>query len=153
MNKKLVKIFASHKPQQGELISILHEIQNRIGYLPRKALLKTAEFLKISPARVFGVATFYTQFHITRQGRHKVHVCCGTPCYVRGSSHIMNAVSRKLGIKPGQTTEDYEFSLERLGCYGSCALAPVMVVDGRVYGNMTGKKAEEVINENRRKKK
>ncbi len=151
--KILAKIFASHKPETSELISILQDIQEKAGYLPEYALLKTAQFLKIPSSKVFGVATFYTQFHLTRQGKHKRSVCCGTACHVRDSSRVMKAITRKLKIEPGQTTEDYEFSLERVACFGSCAIAPVMVVDGKVYGKVTDKKAEEITNGIRGRKK
>ena len=153
MNNKLKKIFAVHKPEQGELISILQDIQEEIGWLPKNALLKTAEFLKMPPSRVFGVVTFYTQFHITCQGRHKIRVCRGTACQVRGSAGIMEAISRKIGIKPGETSKDFEFSLERVACVGSCALAPLIVVDGKVYGKVTVKDAEDIIDGIRRKQK
>lgn len=153
MDIKLKKIFTAHKPERKELISILQDIQEKKGYLPGKALLETAKFLKVPPSMVFGVATFYTQFHLTRQGRHKISVCSGTACHVRGSGRIMSKITKKLKIEPGQTTEDYEFSLESVACFGSCALAPVVVVDGKVYGNVTDKKAEEIIDGIRGRKK
>ncbi len=153
MQAKLKKIFNSYKPERKELIPILQDIQETMGYLPAKMLFETSNYLKIPPAKVFGVVTFYTQFHLTRQGKHRISVCCGTACHVKGSTRIIKAVSRKLKIEPGQTTGDFEFSVERVACFGSCALAPVMVVDGKVYGNVTDRKAEEIIDGIRSKKK
>ena len=142
----------SHKQGKRELIAILQDIQEKKGFLPEASLIETAKFLKIPPSKVFGVATFYTQFHLTRQGRHKLSVCCGTACHVKGSTRIMEALSDKLGIEPGQVSADFEFTLERVACFGSCALAPVIVLDDKVYGNMTPRKAEKLIDEVLKKK-
>jgi NADH-quinone oxidoreductase subunit E len=106
---------------------------------------ETANFLNIPQSSVYGVVTFYAQFYLTRQGKHRVKVCQGTACHVRGGKRIMHAVKKKLGVGPGQTTEDYKFSLEQVACFGSCALAPVMVLNGKVHGKMTPQKAEKLL--------
>jgi len=145
MQEQLQEIFARYSGERSELIPILQEIQEKLGYLPREAMTETARFLGVPDSVVYGVVTFYAQFHLTRQGKHKIRVCQGTACHVRGGGRIMAAVRKKLGIGPGETTEDYQFSLERVACLGSCALAPVMVMDGRVHGAVTTAKAEALI--------
>lgn len=137
MDARLDGILSRHPTQRSELIPILQAIQAELGYIPPQAMRRTAAHLRIPESAVYGVVTFYAQFYLTRQGRHKVKVCQGTACHVRGGRSIMRAVKKKLGIGPGETTPDYEFSLERVACFGSCALAPVVVVDGKVHGRMT----------------
>ncbi len=124
----------------GDLIPVLQSVQARLGYLPPATFAKVARHLNTPESAVYGVATFYAQFHLTPQGRHKIKVCCGTACHVRGSGKIMSAVEKRLGIGAGETTSDLAFSLERVACFGSCALAPVVVVDEKVHGRMTPKK-------------
>ena len=142
-----VDVFRRYQGEPGELIPILQEIQEIQGWLSRESLSETARFLNIPESTVYGVATFYAQFYLTRQGKHKIRVCQGTACHVRGGRRIMQAIRKKLGIAPGETTEDYQFSLERVACFGSCALAPVMVVNDKVYGSMTAQKAEKILDE------
>jgi len=139
------QIFSGYQGQRNELIPILQDVQAAFGYVPREAMTKTARFLNIPESSVYGVVTFYAQFYRTRQGKHKIRVCQGTACHVRGGRRIMQAVGKKLGINPGETTADYKFSLERVACFGSCALAPVMVVDGKVHGRMTPQKAKKIL--------
>lgn len=140
-----VDIFDRYQGEAGELIPILQDIQETRGWLSREALSETARFLNIPESTVYGVVTFYAQFYLTRQGKHKIRVCQGTACHVRGGSRIMKTIARRLGIGPGETTPDYEFSLERVACLGSCALAPAMVLDGKVHGAMTGPKVEALL--------
>ena len=124
------------------LIPMLQAVQREVGYLPEAALREVARRTGLPEASVYGVATFYAQFHLTRQGRHKIRVCQGTACHVRGGKRILKEVRKSLGIDPGETTTDYEFSLERVACLGSCALAPVVVVDQKVHGAMTTAKVK-----------
>ena len=116
-----------------------------MGYLPEESFSEIAHFLGLSKSDIYGVASFYAQFRFERQGEHSIRVCQGTACHVRGGKRIMETVTRELGIQPGGTTEDYKFSLERVACFGSCALAPVMVVDDAVHGKMTTVKARQVL--------
>lgn len=139
------RIFQRYRGERSELIPILQDVQEALGYLPREAMAAVAAFLNAAESAVYGVATFYAQFNFVPQGRHKVKVCQGTACHVRGSGAIVQAVSQALGIKPGETSKDFEFSVETVACFGSCALAPVMVVDGKVYGNVTPKKAKAMM--------
>ena len=145
MEERIKDIFSQYRGERGELIPILQDVQEALGYIPAEAMKETARFLRVPESAVYGVVTFYAQFHLTRQGRHKIKVCQGTACHVRGGRRIMRAVKKKLGLGPGETTEDYEFSLERVACFGSCALAPVIVIDGRVHGRMTPQKAEKLL--------
>jgi NADH-quinone oxidoreductase subunit E len=106
---------------------------------------QTAEFLRISDSTVFGVAAFYALFKFVPSGRHTVRVCRGTACHVRGGARILSEVQKVLGIKPGESTADLEYSLETVACIGCCALAPTMTMDKETYGEMTTKKVAEVF--------
>jgi NADH-quinone oxidoreductase subunit E len=132
-------------PERSNLIPLLQAVQEKLGWLSDNSLAAIAEYLHLSPSVVYGVATFYAQFYLTPQGKHRVKVCQGTACHVRGSQAIMDQIVTKLGIPPGGTTPDLKFSLERVACFGSCALAPVLVVDSKVHGRMTIKKAEKIV--------
>ena len=142
---KLNEILSRHPANRDELIPILQEIQEALGYLPSEAMQKVAKFLRLPESAVFGVSTFYAQFKFFPTGRKKVRLCRGTACHVRGAPHILEEVEKRLGIKPGETTPDLEYSLETIACFGSCALAPVMVVDDNVYGRMTPKKVAQIL--------
>ena len=145
MNEQLQNIFNNHDGVRGDLIPILQDIQETFGYVPVEAMRGTAKFLNVPESTVYGVVTFYAQFYLTRQGKHRVKVCLGTACHVRGAGRILEVVEKILGIKPGETSDDFMFSTERVACLGSCALAPVMVIDDKVCGSMTVAKAEELL--------
>ena len=145
MHERLQPILEPYRGHKESLIPVLQKVQGELGYLPEEAVSEIAHFLGLSKSEIYGVASFYAQFRFERQGEHTVKVCQGTACHVRGGRRIMEAVIQQLGIKPGGTTEDYKFSLERVACFGSCALAPVMVADKTVYGRMTTVKAREVL--------
>lgn len=124
------------------LIPLLQTIQKEMGYLPAEALDLVAGHLSLSPGEVYGVASFYNQFRFNPPGRHPIKVCLGTACHVRGSDIILDNFERKLNIKEGQTTENREFSLERVACVGCCALAPVALMDEKVHSHMSPSKVE-----------
>jgi len=130
---------------RGNLIPILQMVQEALGYLPEEALLMVAEHLAISPSEVYGVATFYNQFRFNPPGRNPVKVCLGTACHVRGGDIILENFERKLDIREGETTEDREFSIERVACVGCCALAPVALVGETVHGHMAPSKVEGLV--------
>jgi len=135
-----------HKPNlRGNLIPILQMVQEILGYLPQEALRLVAEHLTISPSEVYGVATFYNQFRFYPPGRNPVKVCLGTACHVRGGDIILENFERKLDIHEGETTEDREFSIERVACVGCCALAPVALVGETVHGHMAPSKVEGLV--------
>jgi len=124
---------------------VLQDIQAKYGYLPEEELIETAETLAVPLIDVYGIATFYKSFSLTPRGRHQVKVCLGTACHVRGASRIGKEVKRKLAIKPGETSEDGEFSLETVMCLGCCAIGPVVVIDGKYYGQVTPTKVESIL--------
>jgi NADH-quinone oxidoreductase subunit E len=129
----------------SHLIPALQAMQIALGYLPAISLDAVAKHFRVPASRVYGIATFYAQFHLTRQGDHRIKICWGTACHVRGSGMIMSVVHKKLGILPGETTPDYKFTMERVACLGSCALAPVVVVDDQVHGQMTPESMESLL--------
>ena len=138
---------SSHGNQPRDLIAMLIDINDELGYLPRPVLTNLAYRLDIPLSHAFRVATFYSQFRFEPIGKHQIMVCQGTACHVLGGKRILQTVSRKLGIEPGQTTSDLEFSLDRVACFGACALAPVVVVDEKVYGGMSPAKVEALIDD------
>ena len=127
------------------LLSILQEIQTKYGYLPEAKLMETAETLEMPLTDVYGVATFYKSFSLTPRGRHQVKVCLGTACHVRGADRIVEEIERNLGIRPGETSKNGEFSLETVMCLGCCAIGPVVVIDGRYYGEVTPTKVASIL--------
>jgi NADH-quinone oxidoreductase subunit E len=127
------------------LISILQQVQEREGYLSQQAISDISKSTGLSESYIFGVASFYSQFYFTRRGKHQIQVCLGTACHVRGGERIMAEVEKQVGIKPGETTSDASFSLDKVACFGSCALGPVMVVDKRVYGRMSPAKVTDIL--------
>jgi NADH-quinone oxidoreductase subunit E len=147
MREKLLPILQSHPRRRESLIPVLQEAQGLLGYLPEEAITEIANFLGISRSDIYGVASFYAQFRFQRQGEHSVKVCQGTACHVRGGKRIMGEVIQQIGIAPNQTTPDYKFSLEKVACFGACALAPVMVVDKTVYGRMTTPRVKKILSQ------
>ena len=145
IKEQLDEILSRYIGESGDLIPILQEAQERFGYLPEGVMAGIAKFLRLPESTVYGVGTFYAQFKFTPTGKRVVKVCRGTACHVRGGARILNEVERQLSIKPGETTDDLEYSLETIACFGSCALAPVVVIDKTVYGRMTTKKVAGVL--------
>ena len=139
------EVLKSYKGERSELIPVLQEVQQRLGYLPEVGLKQIARYTGVPESTVFGIATFYAQFKLTPTGRNIIKVCRGTGCYVRGATSILEALEGELGIKDGETTPDLEYTLETVACFGSCALAPVVVVNDRVYGRMTAEKAKKIL--------
>lgn len=137
----------AYKGETGTLIPILQEVQGEFGYLSEEAISEIARVLGITQNEVYGVITFYAQFRLTPPAEHMIKVCLGTACHVKGGADIMDALERELGIQPGGSTKDHKFGLERVACFGCCALAPVMVIDGNVYGKMTVPKAGQILAE------
>jgi len=129
-------ILDEFKGQKGAVISILQRTQDTLGYLPREALKYISAKTLIPLNHLYGVATFYTQFHLTRRGRHIVRICDGTACHVRGAPKSIDAMERDLGLAPGATSPDYKYTFEIVYCLGSCGLAPVALVDDKVHGRL-----------------
>jgi NADH-quinone oxidoreductase subunit E len=146
MQKRLNEILPTYEGRQDELIPILQQVQQIFGYLPELAMKGIAKFLKLPESTVFGVGTFYAQFKLVPTGRNIIKVCRGTACHVRGSAQILGEMEKQLGISGGETTPDLGYSLETIACFGSCALAPVVVINNKVHGRMTSTKVGEVLN-------
>ncbi len=136
---KLDEIIKEYEGKKSNLIAILQKVQEVYRYLPEDAMIYIGTKMEgLSPATVFGVATFYAQFSLEPKGKYEIKVCDGTACHVRGSMPVLNAIKARLDLKDGQlTTDDGLFSLETVSCLGACGLAPVVVINGKVYPQMT----------------
>lgn len=138
-------IIASYRRQRWGLIPLLHEVQRALGYIPPEVIPRIAQGLGLFPSQVQGVITFYALFYTEPRGKNIVRVCRGTACHVRGGKTILKLVKRHLRIEDGETTPDFEYSLETVACIGCCALAPNMVVNNRIYGQMNPKKVALIL--------
>lgn len=143
--RQLGEVIARHHDQPGGLMPILQEAQGIYGYLPIEVQTMIADGLGISLSEVYGVATFYSQFSLSPKGEHRISVCLGTACYVKGSDKILEAVEKRLGIKSGECTPDGMFSIDSCRCVGACGLAPVMMIDEDVYGKVTPEQVDGII--------
>ena len=136
--KKIDDILASYEFKNSNLIAILQEVQEIYRYLPTEFLTYIGTKINLSPATIYGVATFYGQFSLNPKGKYEIKVCDGTACHVRGSLPVLNAIKNRLDLKDGTfTSKDGLFTLETVSCLGACGLAPVVVVNGKVYPQMT----------------
>lgn len=133
---KLDNFIDSLHTKDGSLIQVLHHAQEIFGFLPKEVQLYIAQSLNIPPSKVYGVVSFYSYFTTEPKGKYKISVCLGTVCFVKGSDKILEQFEKELGIKVGETTDDLLFSLEDLRCVGACGLAPVVVINGKVYGQV-----------------
>jgi len=134
-----------NKDKKGYLIPNLYKAQSLFGYLPPEVQKVVAEEMDISISEVVGVVTFYSYFKTQPVGRHTITICMGTACYVRGAKKILEALQDKLGINMGDTTEDLRFTLGEQRCFGSCGMAPVIMIDGDVHGRLTPSKLDAII--------
>ena len=131
----------------SSLISILLEIQSEYNYLPKDALIRVSERLNIPLIQVYSVATFYKSFSLKPRGKHLITVCLGTACHVRGAPNVLNEIENKLNINVGETTPDNNFTLETVRCLGTCAIGPVVTIDGKYFGQMNSKKIHSILKE------
>lgn len=146
MSDKLREVLQAPVTGKGDLIPLLQKAQEAEGYVSEEAIYAIAEKLRIPASEVFGVLSFYAQFRLRPMGKHNVKICRGTACHVRGSPRIVTAVESELKLESGEdTTPDALFTVEKIACFGACSLAPVMVVDGRTYGNLSPDKARRLI--------
>ena len=143
--KELLACIEKHRGEKGALMPVLHEAQNIYGYLPADVQTVIAEQLNIPLAEVYGVATFYSQFTLNPKGKHKISICLGTACYVKGSDKVLEAVEHELRITCGECTQDKKFSIDSCRCVGACGLAPVMIIDGEVYGKLKAEDVEGIL--------
>lgn len=138
IEKEIRTIVAKHKEEKGPLIPVLQDAQDAFGYLPEQALRVISKELKIPLSGIYGVVTFYAQFHLERKGENTLKVCMGTACYVKGAPEIVDAIRRELQLQDDEnTTSDYKFTLEIARCLGTCFLGPVIMVNDDYYGNLT----------------
>ncbi|MCL6447792.1 MAG: NAD(P)H-dependent oxidoreductase subunit E [Armatimonadetes bacterium] len=133
-NDSIDQIIDKQRGKPGSLIQVLMEIQDKNQWLPREALEKVSEKLEVPLSRVLRIATFYKTFKLIPEGRHKIHICTGTACHVRGAQRVLDTVQDLTGIKPGETDPDLKFSLETVNCLGCCTLGPVLEIDGKTFG-------------------
>lgn len=145
--KELDEFIDSLPTKKGALIQVLHHAQGLFGYLPKEVQLHIAKKLDVSPAKVYGVVSFYSYFTTEQKGEYKISVCLGTVCFVKGADKILAEFEKQLGVKSGETTSDLMFSLEGLRCVGACGLAPVVVVNGKVYGQVKVDQVKDIIAE------
>ena len=135
---------------ESYLIAVLHKTQELYGYLPTEVMDRIAERMQIPTAHIWGVATFYHYFNLKPIGKHIVSVCLGTACYVKGADKILNALKKELGVEVGETTEDKLFTLQGARCLGACGIAPVIMIDDKIYGELDSKKTVDLINQYRK---
>jgi NADH-quinone oxidoreductase subunit E len=135
----------SWKPVPGNLIMVLHKVQEHFGYIPRAAAFEVAEILEVPPAKIYGVITFYHFFRLKKPGRNQIAVCMGTACYLKGGQDLIDEFETLLGVGLNTVTPDGEFSVEAVRCIGCCGLAPVITVNGKVYGNLETKDLPDIL--------
>ncbi|MFP4067493.1 MAG: NAD(P)H-dependent oxidoreductase subunit E [Spirochaetaceae bacterium] len=143
--ERLDAVLARHRPDPTRLIPLLQDVQREFDYLPEEAMRGVARHLRIAETRVYGVVTFYAQFTLTPRGENVITVCNGTACHVRGGDKILDDLSRTLGVKPGETTPNGKHTLESAACFGSCALAPVVIVNGTVHGSQSPRSVGRLV--------
>ncbi len=145
--KTIKAVCQSFGNREGELINVLHQVQDELGYLPAEVQELVALELNVSVAKVYGVVTFYSYFTMIPKGEHPISICIGTACYVRGAEQVLNEFKRQLKVEVGQTTPDGKFSLSCLRCVGACGLAPVIMVGEKVYGRVAPQQVKQIIAE------
>ena len=140
-------VLAEYGDKPGSLITVLQNAQEQYGFLSIEVMYYIAEQLKLPPAKVMGVATFYTQFRMKPIGQFLIMLCQGTACYVNGAKQIEEAIIEELGIVDGETTEDGLFTLENVACLGCCSLSPAMMINGNVYGTLTPESTRKILSD------
>jgi NADH-quinone oxidoreductase subunit E len=143
--EKIDQIIDKHNCEASNLLQIMLELQSSNNWLPKEVLKRVSERLDVPLTRIRHIATFYKAFSLVPKGRHKVHICVGTACHVRGASRILDTVEEATGIKPGETDMDMKFSVETVNCLGCCALGPVMEIDGKTHGKMSPAQTANIL--------
>ena len=143
----LEKIVAQWKDQPGNLIMILHAVQGVCGYVPRDVAFMLQDMMDVPLARIYEVITFYNYFKLEAPGRHRVAVCMGTACYLKGAADVLGEFKRLLKVEEGGTTKDGQFTLETVRCVGCCGLAPVIVIDDKTYGKMKAADCDKTLSD------
>lgn len=142
---ELISYISDWKDQPGNLIMILHRVQEEFDYIPREAAKKISKILNVSISKIYGVITFYHYFKLEKPGKHNIQVCMGTACYLKGGEDLIDELENILGIGVNQVTDDGKFSIEAVRCVGCCGLAPVVLIGGKVFGKLNKKKLPEVL--------
>ena len=143
----LDEVLNQYQGEQGAVIPVLQRAQGIYGYLPAEVLQHIAKRMGVPLSQVYGVATFYSQFYLTKRGRNIVRCCDGTACHVRGAARILSTLENSIGIKAGETTPDYRLTLEVVYCLGACGLSPVAVINNQVIGRLVPEKIVELVRE------
>lgn len=151
--KKTIQEVKQKNYSDSYLIAVLHKAQELYGYLPEDVIDVVAVEMDIPTAHIWGVATFYHYFNLTPQGQHRISVCLGTACYVKGAAQLVETLKQQLKVEMGETTEDGLFTLQPARCLGACGLAPVVMIDDTIYGELTPKKMSDVLNKYKRNAK
>lgn len=146
----LAPVLETYRDVPGSLITVLQKTQSIYGYLPREAILHIAQTMRIPASRVYGVATFYTQFRFAPVGKYFIELCKGTACHVNGADTVARTIAEELGITDGETTDDGLFSVKFVACLGCCSLSPVMMINGETYGSLTPAKVREILSQKRK---
>lgn len=149
---RIDEIVARHNAEPSSLITILHEVQEAVGYLPEAVLERVAERMGVSLADVHGVVSFYALFSMKPKGRHRISACKGTACYVRGAPRVLERFEQELGVGAGDTTADAEFSLDVVRCLGACGLGPVVMIGDDVHARLKADRIPSVLRQYRGKK-
>ncbi|HNW38980.1 MAG TPA: NAD(P)H-dependent oxidoreductase subunit E [Candidatus Omnitrophota bacterium] len=147
MQEEIASLVEKWKDKEGNLIMILHELQNYFGYVPRPAALELSRVLHTPLARIYEVITFYNFFKLTPPGKHTISLCLGTACYLKGSAILLNEIKGLLNVEEGQTTKDGLFQLDVVRCLGCCGLAPVIKIDEKVYGKVQKSQVMGILSE------
>ncbi len=143
--KKIKELAEKWRGKKGNLIMVLHEVQNHFGYVPRNVALTLSHALDVPLARIYEVITFYNYFKLEAPGKYKIALCMGTACYLKGAPEVLNEIKNLLGVKEGQTTKDGLFHLEPVRCLGCCGLAPVMMINDKIYGKVKKSEVMEIL--------
>ncbi|MBC8206381.1 MAG: NAD(P)H-dependent oxidoreductase subunit E [Kiritimatiellales bacterium] len=147
LTAELISFIEEWKEKPGNLIMVLHRVQAHFGYIPRETAFEVAELLDVPVAKIYGVITFYHLFRLTKPGRNQIAVCMGTACYLKGGEDLILEFERLLGVGINTVTEDGEFSVEAVRCIGCCGLAPVMTVNGEVFGDVKNKDCKKILDQ------
>jgi NADH:ubiquinone oxidoreductase subunit E len=138
MEKSLEQIYLEHIKHEGNIISLLQDLQYKFGYIPEDAVNWLSKKLDIPASRFFGITTFYAQFHLAPRGKNIITTCCGTACHVKGSARLLDGLTKEFGLAAGEnTTPDRAFTLEKVNCVGACSIAPVVIINDKVHGKVS----------------
>ena len=150
MTPQISAFIEEWKAKPGNLIMVLHQVQQTYGYIPRNIAIEISDRLNVPLAKIYGVVTFYNFFKLQKAGKYKIQVCLGTACYIRGGDDLLKELEKQLGIGLNATTPDGMFSIEAVRCLGCCGLAPVIVVNGAVHGRLTTKDIPGIVEQYRK---